>query len=234
MRNILVIDKDGKTAEGFRHFLDSYDVTVYRTALLEEALDLLVKIELNLLVFDAELSKQDNYTLLKAVQEIQKIPVLVLSTRSNEKERLELLKAGAHAYLRAPYSIEECLFQAYNLMEMYPKHFSRQKASPQLSFGKNLIIDSVSRRVFLKGQELSLTRKEFDILYCLARHPGQVFSRGQLYSYIWEEDTGYNIDEIVKAHIKTLRKKLSVSDREYIENVWGVGYRFAAKKDGEP
>ncbi len=234
MRSILVIDTDGKIAEEFRHFLESYDVTVYRTAFIEEALDVLVKVELNLLVFDAEISRQDNHTLLKSVQEIQRIPVLVLSTRSNEKERLELLKAGVHAYLRAPYTIEECLFQAHNLMEMHSKHSPRQMVSHQLSFDRDLIIDSVSRRVFLKGQELSLTRKEFDILHCLARHPGQVFSRGQLYSYIWEEDIGYNIDEIVKAHIKTLRKKLSVSDREYIENVWGVGYRFTAKKDGEP
>ena len=90
-----------------------------------------------------------------------------------------------------------------------------------------------SRTVCYQQQELGLTKKEFDILCILARHPGQVFSREQLYSCVWDTDTNFNIDEVVKAHIKTLRKKLSICSQKYIENVRGIGYRFQPPKDGE-
>ena len=102
-----------------------------------------------------------------------------------------------------------------------------------LAFGTDLIIEPMKRLVFLKGQLVELSRKEFDLLYCLAKHPGQVLSREQLYSRVWDSDSAFNVDEVVKAHIKTLRKKLSASDIDYIKNIWGVGYRFQTEKDSE-
>lgn len=98
-----------------------------------------------------------------------------------------------------------------------------------MNFEGGLSIRPTHRSVYVNGTLISLTRKEFDILFCMANHPGQVLSREQLYSYVWDSDTSFNIDEVVKAHIKTLRKKLSVSSHKYIENVWGVGYRFITK-----
>ena len=80
--------------------------------------------------------------------------------------------------------------------------------------------------MLLKGQQLELTKKEFDLLFCLAKHPGQVLSREQIYDYVWNEDTAFNVDDVVKAHIKAIRKKLSPADTKYIQTVRGVGYRF--------
>ena len=100
--------------------------------------------------------------------------------------------------------------------------------------GKDLVIDPSTRQVFLKGKELNFTRKEFDLLFCLASNAGRVISREQLYEQVWSEDTAYDVDGLVKTHIKTLRKKLSESRTEYIKNVWGVGYRFSKEQqDGE-
>lgn len=99
--------------------------------------------------------------------------------------------------------------------------------------GKDLIINPEKREVLLKGHPLELTRKEFDLLFCLARHPGQVLSREQLYNLVWTEDNAINVDDVIKTHIKTLRKKLSQADTEYIQNVWGVGYRFQINQGGE-
>ena len=96
-----------------------------------------------------------------------------------------------------------------------------------------LIIDPLARQVLLNGKDLHLTRKEFDLLFCLASNPGQVFSREQLYSHVWGEHSVYNIDEVVKAQIKTLRQKLSTTGNEYIKNVWGIGYRFYSEPDDE-
>lgn len=99
-----------------------------------------------------------------------------------------------------------------------------------LAFGKNFIIEPLKRQVIVHDRMIDLTRKEFDLLFCLASHPGQVLSREQLYSQIWDTDTAFDVDEIVKSHIKTLRKKLAGSDIDYIKNVWGVGYRFDTEK----
>lgn len=100
-----------------------------------------------------------------------------------------------------------------------------------LAFGKNLVIDPQTRQVVLGGRELKLTPKEFDLLFCLASNPGQVFSREQLYAQIWDEYSAYNVDEVVKAQIKSLRRKLSDVGKEYIKNVWGIGYRFLDEDD---
>lgn len=94
-----------------------------------------------------------------------------------------------------------------------------------------MIIDPLTRQVQLNGKALPFTRKEFDLLYCLASNPGQVFSREQLYDQVWDEHATYNVDEVVKAQIKLLRQKLSMTGKDYIQNVWGVGYRFAEPDD---
>ena len=96
-----------------------------------------------------------------------------------------------------------------------------------LTFGTDLIIDPLHRQVLSKGSLLKLTRKEFNMLHFLASHPGQVFTREQLYTRIWRCDSDFNVDEAVRSHIKFLRRKLASSGKEYIQTVWGIGYRFA-------
>ena len=101
-----------------------------------------------------------------------------------------------------------------------------KKCHYALVCGKDLIINPDKREVLLKGQALELTKTEFDLLLYLAKHPGQVLSREQIYNHVWDEDAAFNVDDVVKAHIKAIRKKLSSADTQYIQNVRGVGYRF--------
>ena len=96
-----------------------------------------------------------------------------------------------------------------------------------LAFEMDLIIDPSYRKVLLKGKELELTRREFDLLYYLANRSGQVLSREQIYNAVWKNEADYNVDESVKSCIKTLRKKLISHNWDYIQNVRGVGYRFS-------
>lgn len=102
-----------------------------------------------------------------------------------------------------------------------------EKRCYTLSFGMELTIDPLHRQVVLNGNWLELTRKEFDVLYFLASYPGQVFTREQIYHNVWHNEADYNVDEAVKSSIKVLRKKLAQAPKEYIQNVRGVGYRFA-------
>ena len=95
-----------------------------------------------------------------------------------------------------------------------------------LNSGSDLIIDPAKRQVFLKGKELVFTKKEFDLLLCLASHPGRVFSREQLYDYVWDDKIVFNVDSVIKTHISSLRQKMIDAVVEYIKNVWGLGYKF--------
>lgn len=142
-----------------------------------------------------------------------------------------LSEAGAHAYMEKPYELEECLAQAEALMQLYVELADKEKRCYTLVFGKELMIDPLKRTATLRGEPLNLTKKEFELLFCLASHAGQVLSREQLYSQVWENDNTYDVNGLIKAHIKALRKKLTPANKEYIKNVWGIGYRFIDEDD---
>lgn len=185
--------------------------------------------QLILVILDANISKADDHQLLKALRKERPIPILVLSDCKNSTERLNVFRAGASAYIGMPYTLDECLAQAQALIRLYEDLLQQCNQDDELYFQDGLHINLVKRMVTFKGLPINLARKEFDILFCLASHPGQVLSREQLYSYVWDTETSFNVEEVVKSHIKTLRRKLSVCGNEYIENVWGVGYRFSQK-----
>lgn len=185
------------------------------------------------MILDACISAEDDHKLLKAMRKARTIPILILSSQSCHVERLKVLQAGAHAYIGHPYSLEECLAQAQTLMQLYCDLKPQKEVCYTLAFGKDLVIDPQTRQVLLNGRDLQFTRKEFDLLFCLASNPGQVFSREQLYEQVWDEHAAYNVDDVVKSQIRLLRQKLSVTGKEYIKNVWGVGYRFHNEPDDE-
>lgn len=174
-----------------------------------------IKTEFCLIILDAGISAEDDHQLLKAMRKARTTPILILSSQSSHVERLKVFQAGAHAYIEEPYSLEECLAQAQSLMELYYDLKPQQEICYTLAFGKDLVIDPAARKVFLKGNDLRLTKKKFDLLFCLASNPGQVFSREQLYDHVWDEHSAYNVDEVVKAQIKLLRQKLSDTGRDW-------------------
>lgn len=182
-----------------------------------------------LVILDVNISKADNHQLLQMLRNERPVPVLILSDCENTAERLDVFRAGASAYIGMPYTLDECLAQALALIRLYEDLSQCCNQGDELVFHDGLCINHDKRMVTFRGLPINLTRKEFDILFCLASHPEQVLSREQLYSYVWDTETSFNVEEVVKSHIKTLRRKLSVCGNEYIENVWGVGYRFSQK-----
>ena len=137
--------------------------------------------------------------LLKAIHKLKLAPILILSTETNHVDRLETLQEGAHAYMGIPYTMEECLAQAQALMKIHIEKNAKPNHYFTIIMGNGLTINPQTR---------------------------QVFSREQLYNYVWNEEAIYNVDDVVKAHIKGLRKKLSDVEATYIKNVWGIGYYF--------
>lgn len=225
-KKILIVNKDEEMGVRLQQYLESPCTETTFALSVQEALSLFMKTEYCLVILDSAISMEEDYRLLKVMRKAKLSPILVLSSQSEHAKRAEVLQAGAHAYMGKPYTLEECLLQAQSLIQLYMASHPSADVCYTLAFGQDLMIDPVSRQVFLKGKEVKLTRKEFDLLLCLASNPGQVFTREQLYDSVWDELSAYNVDDVVKTHIKTVRQKLSDSDREYIKNVWGVGYRF--------
>jgi len=226
-KRVLIIDDDLNVCRQIKYALQSSTTDVYYAFSVAEGIKKFLEQEYCLVIMDISLSEVDGQRLLKIMREAKTIPILVLSSKSGQETKLSTYQAGANAYLEKPYELEECLAQAESLMELYVGLKSPKDRCYTLAFGMDMMIDPERRRVTLKGQELNLTRKEFDLLFCLASHAGQVLSREQLYNQVWNNEKSYNVDEAVKSHIKSLRKKLTVSDIDYIKNVWGIGYRFS-------
>ena len=227
-KNILIVNHDIYEANSIKLRLDSPTTTVICAHTIGDALSSFGKMEFCLVILDADMSASDDHNLLKAMRNSHTMPILVLSSHADSAEKIHAFNAGAHAYMGKPYTDEECLAQAHALMQLYVNMHPENKLCYTLAFGNDLVIDPTMRKVHLRGKELKMTRKEFDLLFWLASNPGKVFSRDQLYDRVWDDNSSYNVDDIVKAHIKTLRSKLSTSEIEYIQNVWGVGYQFQA------
>lgn len=232
-KNILIINADTDAALRIKHSLSSYGTEVRCVSSMHDALQTFIKTEFCLIILDAGMSAEDDHRLLRAMRKARTTPILILSSQSCHVERLKAFEAGAHAFIGEPYSQEECLAQAQALMQLYCDLKPQKEVCYTLAFGKDLVIDPQTRQVLLNGRDLQFTRKEFDLLFCLASNPGQVFSREQLYEQVWDEHSAYNVDGVVKSQIRLLRQKLSATGREYIENVWGVGYRFHNEPDDE-
>lgn len=232
-KSILIINANVSAALEMKHNLSSPGTEILCVSSMAEALQIFIKSEFCLIILDASISAEDDHRLLRAMRKARTTPILILSSQSCHVERLKVFEAGAHAYIGEPYSLEECLAQAQALMQLYCDLKPQKEVCYTLAFGKDLVIDPSTRQVLLNGRDLQFTRKEFDLLFCLASNPGQVFSREQLYEQVWDEYSAYNVDGVVKSQIRLLRQKLSVTGREYIKNVWGVGYRFQNEPDDE-
>ena len=234
-KNILIINENEVESTEIEQRLACAGTDVYHASTIQNALSLFVRYEFCLIILDACMSADDDHKLLKAMRTAKSTPIMVLSSKTDHSHRIHALQAGAHAYMGNPYTCEECVAQAHSLMHLYTEVAPEGNLCYTLAFGNDLLIDPSTRQVFVRGNELKMTRKEFDLLFRLASNPGKVFTREQLYDHIWDDPSAYNVDDVVKHHIKTLRKKLTASNAEYIKNVWGIGYRFDhdGEKDGE-
>ena len=223
---VLIIDDDLTVCREIKYSLQNETTDVYYALSAQEGFEQFAKYKFCLVIMDVSLSETDGVYLLKSMREVKPIPILVLSASSGSKEKISALQAGANAYLKKPYELEECLAHAQSLIRLYSELQPIESHHYTLVFGMDLMIDPSRHQATLKGKLLDLTRKEFALLFCLASHAGQVLSREQLYSYVWNNESDFNVDDSVRNHIKRLRKKLTPSGNEYIKNVWGVGYCF--------
>jgi DNA-binding response OmpR family regulator len=184
----------------------------------------------DLIILDIMLPGMDGLEICKKIRQTSKAytPILMLTSRSSEMDRVLGLESGADDYLTKPFSLMEMVARVKALIRRHDAMLSKPTNTEKLSF-TDLSINTQTREVLKQQQQLELTAKEFDLLLYFARHPGQVFDRMQLLDKVW----GYGhegYEHTVNSHINRLRGKLETDPRtpQFIKTVWGVGYQFIA------
>jgi DNA-binding response OmpR family regulator len=226
---ILVVDDEPTIVEIVARYLDRAGFETYQAMDGPEALRLADLHKPDLVVLDVMLPGVDGLEVMRRLHERpgKRVAVILLTARGEESDRLVGLRHGADDYVVKPFSPAELVARVEAVMRRVSPPVEEEDAPP-IEHGP-LRVEPATRRVFLDGEELSLTQREFDLLAYLAARPGRVFSRDQLMEAVW----GYPFftdTSTVTVHIRRLRAKLGDDSAEprFIETVWGVGYRFKA------
>lgn len=223
-KRILVVDNDlsayGCIQEAMKH--EYIDVSYVRSE--DEAVPLVSQSEFHIVILSISQFIEKSLEFVFHIRKIKMVPILALSEKLGTSDRIALFRAGVTVFQEKPFDTDLCAAQALSLMQLYTETENQKQHS--LIFGTELIIDPTYRQVIIDGNPLMLTRTEFDLLLCLAQHPCQIWSRTQLYRYVWDDDLGLNGDNTVKTHIGNLKKKFADLGKDYIQNSRGVGYKF--------
>lgn len=228
-QKILIIDDDADLCRLLRNNLsqEGYDVCVCHDGItgLREFEDS----DYQLAILDIMLPLKNGYEVLERIREKSVVPVLMLTARDSEGDKVSGLRMGADDYLTKPFSGSEFLARVSSLLRRYTV-FNTADISKKCVTAGRLEIDQSGHRVCKDGVPLDLTAKEFDLLVFFAQNPGRVFTKKQIYRAVWQDEYSFD-DNNIMVHIRRLRKKIedNPENPKFILTVWGVGYKF----DGE-
>jgi DNA-binding response OmpR family regulator len=235
-RRILVIEDDKDIARLVELHLrdEGYEVSLAHDG--KAGLDQALAQHFDLIILDLMLPGVDGLEICRQVRAGSAYtPILMLTSKSSELDRVLGLEIGADDYLTKPFSIRELLARVKALFRRLEAIRSEASKEPQTAFtAGDLVIDAAKRKVALKGEPVALTAKEFDLLNHFARHPGRVYTRSELLSVVW--GYGYEgYEHTVNSHINRLRAKIEDDPAapRYILSVRGVGYKFSEGEDRE-
>lgn len=226
MKNILIIEDDLNIAELERDYLrlSGYEAQIEQdgTAALEKALSG----SFDALVVDLMLPGKSGFEIIRQVRRKYEIPILVVSARTEDIDKIRGLEYGADDYMTKPFSPAELAARVKSHISRYDR-LRDQDPSPGVISHKGLEINTASHKVTVNGREVQMTAKEYELLLFLASNPEIVFSKERLYDAIWGVEF-YGDSATVPVHIQKIRKKIekNPSEPEFIETLWGTGYRF--------
>jgi two-component system response regulator RegX3 len=228
---ILFVEDEDAISGPFSRALEreGFEAVVARTA--SAALELAQRVKPDLVLLDLTLPDGDGRDVCRALRSESDVPILMLTARGTETDRIVGLEMGADDYVVKPFSSAEVISRIRAVLRR-PREI--RDAQPAIELG-DLKLDVGARTATVSGRELALTRKEFDLLAELARHAGQVVTREDLISRVWDVNW-FGSTKTLDVHVGSLRRKLGDDPAEphFIETVRGVGFRFAAPGDGSP
>lgn len=226
MKRILIVEDDLDIAELERDYLqlNGYQAEIVQDGI--QGLKLAVTGAYDVVVVDLMLPHKNGYEIIKEIRKIHEIPVIVVSAKSEDIDKIRGLDFGADDYLTKPFSPAEFAARIKAHIKRYERLKGHLAASEIIQY-KGLEINTASHQVFVNGKEVQLTTKEYDLLVHLAANPNIVFSKERIFETLWSDE--YSGDTAtVAVHIQKIRKKIEKdpANPEYIETLWGAGYRF--------
>ncbi|MCM1160976.1 MAG: response regulator transcription factor [Roseburia sp.] len=227
MSKILIIEDETAIADLERDYLEinGYEVFIENDG--TKGLEAALGHEYDLIILDLMLPGMDGYEICKRIREEKNIPILMVSAKKDDIDKVRGLGLGADDYMTKPFSPSELVARVKAHLSRYERLIGSNQKSNDIVEIRGIRIDKTARRVYIDGEEKTFTTKEFDLLTFLAENPNHVFTKEELFREIWDMDSIGDI-ATVTVHIKKIREKIEfdTAKPQYIETIWGVGYRF--------
>ena len=232
MAKVLVVDDEKLIVKGIRFSLEQDGMEVECAYDGEEAINLAKEKEFDVVLLDVMLPKFDGYEVCQAIREFSEVPIIMLTAKGSDMDKILGLEYGADDYITKPFNILEVKARIKAILRRNSKKSRRSEDADKRVVGAGgLKLDRDSRRVFVGEKEINLTAKEFDLLELLVCNPNKVYSREALLSYVWGSKANDSGDvRTVDVHVRRLREKIepSPSAPQFVHTKWGVGYYFRA------
>lgn len=224
--NILVVEDDNDINKMLAKLMEKCGYNVRQAYSGTEAMLHIETTEFHLVLLDLMLPGITGEELLKNIRKIKKMPVIVISAKLEKQVKLDLFKLGADDYITKPFDIEELSARINANLRRYIDFDNSSPKEENLAY-KDIILNKETKEIYVNGEELSLTFREFNILELLLTHPKKVFSKANLYESVWGDEY-LGDDNTVNVHMSNLRNKLNKANpnEEYIETIWGMGYKL--------
>ncbi|WP_343210658.1 response regulator transcription factor [Anaerolentibacter hominis] len=227
-RQILIVEDDKEIRDGIEIYLKSQGYEVYKAADGIEGLEAISQHDIHLAIVDVMMPRMDGITMVMKLRENYDFPVIMLSAKSEEVDKIMGLNMGADDYVTKPFTPLELLARVNSHLRRYSKYLDAmgQNSSTSVYTTGGLELNESTVEVTVDGNPVKMTPIEFKILLLLMKHPGQVFSPEEIYEKVWNE-RAVNTDTIM-VHVRNIREKIEINPKEpkYLKVVWGVGYKI--------
>ena len=227
MANILVCDDDKEIVEAIDIYLREEGYQVYKAYDGEQAIELLSQAEIHLLIMDVMMPKMDGIEATLKIRANSSIPIIILSAKSEDADKILGLNIGADDYVTKPFNPLELMARVKSNLRRYTSLGSLNQENIHIYRAGGLVINDETKEVHVDEELVKLTPIEYNILLLLIKNQGRVFSINQIYENIWNEDA-IGADNTVAVHIRHIREKIEINPRDprYLKVVWGVGYKI--------
>lgn len=229
MYNILVCDDDKEIVNAIEIYLSKEGYQIKKAYNGKEALKVLENTEIHLVLLDIMMPEMDGMTVASKIRETKSVPIIMLSAKSEDYDKVAGLNNGADDYITKPFNPIELIARVNSQIRRYTsfRPFQEQREEANFYQTGDLVINDDTKQVVVEGKEIKLTPTEYNILKFLTKNKGKVYSINQIYENVWE-DEAYGAENIIAVHIRHIREKIEINPKEpkYLKVIWGIGYKI--------
>lgn len=229
MYNILICDDDKEIVKAIEIYLSKEGYKIFKAYNGKECLSVLNEQEIHLIILDIMMPEMDGMETAEKIRENKSIPIIMLSAKSEDFDKIDGLNVGADDYITKPFNPLELIARVNSNIRRYTKLGSIDVKQDDENICKtgDLIINDNTKEVFVDGKQIKFTPTEYNILKFLTKNKGKVYSIEQIYNNVWEEES-FGADNIIAVHIRHIREKIEINPKEpkYLKVIWGIGYKI--------